>query len=102
MVLDAAAWTEELDDEQLASEIYTNHKTPRPGTHWRTELHGYYDTDEEVEQNNTNDQYDGRKLELGLSSKDGCSFFTYSIASCSRLWHGRWSTIIQVGRNCSR
>ncbi len=27
----------------------------RPGTHWTYELDGYYDTDEEVEENNMND-----------------------------------------------
>jgi hypothetical protein len=38
-----------------AREEYVDHSVEIPGTHWCSELNGYYDTDSEVEQNNIND-----------------------------------------------
>lgn len=43
------------DQARRVREAFETHKIERPGTHWSTELHGYYDTDEGVEEINTND-----------------------------------------------
>lgn len=46
---------EERDRAAWAREEYIDYTVERPGTHWSSELHGYYDTDEEVEELNEND-----------------------------------------------